>query len=86
MSADLLEFAKQFAETKMSAELFADEYVRRWKQERDDRTLLRDAPSLSETLSSIFCLADLFDPGPDRREYALDEEAWRTRVRSMLSK
>jgi hypothetical protein len=85
MSAQLYEFAKRFAAGGLSAEEFADPFMERWKQERDASTGLGDLDDVSERLSSIFCLADLYNPMPDRKEYELDADGLRGAVSRVLS-
>lgn len=84
MSKDLADLATQFAGEKLSAERFSAEFVERWKQERDDGRLLQDPPNESEVLSSIFCLADLYNPDPDREDYEFDERKLRLEVKRLL--
>ncbi len=74
MSVVILEFAKSFIKERLSAEVFADAYIELWRIERDNHILLKDDERLSECLSSIFCLADLYNPEPDREEYELDDK------------
>ena len=85
MSAQLYEFAKSFAAGGLPAEEFADPFMERWKQERDASTSLGDLDDVSERLSSIFCLADLYNPRADRKEYELNEEDLRGAVSTVLS-
>ena len=84
MSKDLIELAKRFVSNDLSADRFSDEFIECWKRERDDGRLLQDPPTESEMLSSIFCLADLYNPQPDREEYEFDERKLRTEVATLL--
>jgi len=68
MSFVLLGFARSFVSRKITAEEFADKYIELWKIERDSGLLLQDEPGLSECLSSIFCLADMYCVNDDCRE------------------
>ncbi|EIT00871.1 bacterial self-protective colicin-like immunity family protein, partial [Yersinia pestis PY-89] len=52
----------------MSAQVFANAYIEFWRIERDQRICLKDNEKLNECLSSIFCLADLYNPDSDREE------------------
>ncbi len=85
MSIALYKFAGSFADGRLSAEKFADSYQELWKIERDTGLLIEDPDDLSEILSSIFCLADLFNPDVDREEYELDESALRVQVLEKLN-
>jgi hypothetical protein len=85
MSAQLYEFAKSFAAGGMPAEEFADPFMERWKQERDASMNSGDLDDVSERLSSIFCLADLYNPKADRKDYELDDEDLRGAVGRVLS-
>ncbi|MBX9652704.1 hypothetical protein K2Y11_03705 [bacterium] len=58
MSDALFEFAKRFALGEFDANYFADEYIRRWRQERDNGSLTKDSSVIDEALSTIFCLSD----------------------------
>lgn len=73
-----------FAEGSVSADDFASDYLDRWKNERDDGRLLTDPPEVSEALSSIFCLADLYNPQSDREEYEYDEPKLRQEIKAVL--
>lgn len=84
MSQDLTAFARMFAEGGGAADEFASDYIKRWKSERDDGRLLADPPEVSEALSSIFCLADLYNPESDREEYEYDEARLRQEIKAVL--
>jgi hypothetical protein len=84
MSSHLYEFAKQFAMKLVSADDFADEFTRRWKEERDALKLTEDPAEMSERLSSVFCLADLYNPDSNRKDYELDEIQLRDKVKTMI--
>jgi Bacterial self-protective colicin-like immunity len=86
MSKQLLDFARRFALGQLSADEFADTFIERWKQERDAPGGPNDSDEVSERLSSIFCLADLYNPAGDRKEYELDEPKLRMEVRRMISR
>lgn len=87
MSCDLHDLAKRFAAGELSAGDFADMFMERWKTERDDGTLLNDKDALSECLSSIFCIADLYDPDDRTRgSYELDAAQLCERVKSILER
>lgn len=81
MSLALLEFAKSFVSERLSAEVFSDAYIELWKIERDKGLLLRDAPALSECLSSMFCAADMYCADDEsREEYELNGEQLRIEI------
>jgi hypothetical protein len=84
MSAQLYEFAKRLAAGGVSAEEFADPFIERWKQERDASSSLGDLDDMSERMSSIFCMADLYNPVADRKEYELDGDGLRSAVSEIL--
>lgn len=49
----------------------------KWKGERDSNLLKQDNDNLSELLSSVFCVADMYNPDNDREEYEFnDEQLW----------
>ncbi|MBS0970410.1 colicin [Chimaeribacter arupi] len=75
MSHELLKFAKRFVSGEISADSFADPYQAMWKREGNNGLLLQDDPALSEKLSTIFCLADQYNPDSDRHpsEFGADE-------------
>jgi FMN-dependent NADH-azoreductase len=84
MSDKLLIFAKTFLRAESNAETFVDEFISQWKQERDNETSLSDDPQTSEALSSIFCLADMFNPNDDRESYEFDETKLRSEMEKVL--
>ncbi len=86
MSGQLFDFAKRFATGEIRAEAFVDSFMERWKQERDSVSNMdvADSNEVSEALSTIFCLADLYNPEAEREEYELDESRLRFEVRNAL--
>ncbi|TJZ65617.1 colicin immunity domain-containing protein [Chitiniphilus eburneus] len=84
MSAALFEFARSFVVGRLSAEIFSSAYMELWKIERDRGFLQKDDSELNEKLSSIFCLADLYNPDPDREGYELDEESLRIKITQIV--
>jgi hypothetical protein len=85
MSQNLLAFVCEFLSHSYDCSTFCNQYIRRWKDERDSGEMLRDDGKTSEALSSIFCLADLYSPNDDREEYELDERSLRLEVQRVLS-
>ncbi|MBF7957856.1 colicin immunity domain-containing protein [Rahnella victoriana] len=86
MSMTLIDFAKQFAESTLNADNFADEYIRLWKVERDSNNQEKDTDIVSECCSSIFVVADCYNPEADRDDYELDEATLRIEVKALLEK
>jgi self-protective colicin-like immunity protein len=84
MSTTLYKFAQSFVNGRLSAGKFADSFQELWKIERNDGLFNEDEDRLSEALSTIFCLADLYNPDNDREEYELDEDLLRERVAEKL--
>ena len=83
MSRSLYSFAQKFVNEQLDAEQFADSFILRWKEERDSGELLTDPADLSECLSSVFCVADLYNSEMDRFEYELSEPQLRNEVRKL---
>jgi hypothetical protein len=86
MSLTILEFARSFVAGRLTAEIFSEAYIELWKIERDRKVLQLDEPSLSECLSSIFCAADMYEPGESREDYELDDEMLRAEVAYLVQK
>ncbi len=86
MSTTILEFARSFVNGRLTADQFVDSYQELWKIERDNKRLLDDPDELSECLSTIFCLADLYNPESDREEYELSEDQLLQKVDENISK
>ena len=84
MSKPLLVIAQDFASRKISVDEFVDEFIKQRRTEGQDGTCLKDSFQLGEALSTIFCLADLYNPDSDRKEYELDEENLRDKVSGIL--
>ncbi|BBA34940.1 colicin D [Methylocaldum marinum] len=85
MSVTILEFARSFVDERLSADEFANCYLELWKIERDNNLLQQDDDKLSECLSSIFCLADQYNPDHDRDEHELDAVQLREEVAKLIS-
>jgi len=86
MSQKLIAFAKSFIDGDLSAEDFADPYIEMWKTEGRNNLLTIDGRDVDEASSTIFCLADCFNPEPDREEYEFNEIRLRKEVKATLEK
>ncbi|CAI1965401.1 Microcin-D immunity protein [Serratia entomophila] len=86
MSIQLINFAKEFVAAKVSADRFSDPYMKKWKAERDSGISKKDSDAISECCSSIFVLADCYNPESDRRESEVDEAGLRKEVKAILEK
>ncbi len=77
MSQSLKKYIDDFLAKNISAEYFTDTYMAKWKGERDSNLLKQDNDNLSQLLSSVFCVADMYNPDNDREEYEFnDEQLW----------
>lgn len=86
MSKRLIDFAKSFVESKINATNFAEPYILMWKEDRDAKTLSIDGQEIDEASSTIFCLADCYNPDLAREDYELDEPTLRREVKATLKK
>lgn len=84
MSIYLKNYIDSFLAEKMTADEFAENYMSKWKHERDDNLLGKDESHLSELLSSTFCLADMYNPDDIREEYELDEKTLRNETNKLM--
>jgi hypothetical protein len=55
-----------------------------WRIERDNKNILNYDENVSECLSSIFCVADMFNPDDDREEYEFDGEQLRKEIKKLM--
>ena len=86
MSLIALEFAKSFVTGRITAQVFAEAYIELYRIERDNGLLLKDEDSVSECLSTIFCLADLYNPDSDKEEYELNDKQLIEQIEQELKK
>lgn len=86
MSMELLESVRQFVDGNVSAEIFADSFMERWKRERDTGITFKDCDRLSECLSTVFCLADLYNPASGRATYELDDARLREEIGKCITR
>ncbi|MGL5824206.1 MAG: colicin immunity domain-containing protein [Nocardioides sp.] len=84
LSHSLLAYAHELVDGTVMPGAFADRYIARWKEERDSGVALVDEDPLSEILSTIFCLADLYSAEPDRAAYEYDDEQLIAAVAAVL--
>jgi hypothetical protein len=84
MSATLFKFARSFVNGRLTADEFANAFLELWKIERDSGLLRADEDRLSVCLSSIFCVADLYNPDSDRDAYELDSTQLRIAVDTLI--
>ncbi|OWS74096.1 MULTISPECIES: colicin immunity domain-containing protein [Pantoea] len=73
MSQSLKSYIDSFISRDITAGCFVDTYMIKWKTERDNELLAQDDDNLSELLSSVFCIADMYNPDNDREEYEFNE-------------
>lgn len=74
MSLIILEFVRSFVDERITPQVFSEAYIELYRIERDNNLLLKEETDVSECLSSIFCLADLYNPDADKEEYELDDK------------
>lgn len=84
MSYLLIEFVRSFGSGRLSAVAFADAYMELWRIERDSKNILNYDENVSECLSSIFCVADMYNPDDDRDQYEFDEEELRKEINKLI--
>ncbi|ARZ73780.1 hypothetical protein CCR98_06210 [Stenotrophomonas sp. WZN-1] len=86
MSLLLFKFSERFVGGWISAQSFSDAYVQLWKIERDCDLLRKGFPGLDECLSTIFCLADMYEPDEAAREsYEFGDEDLLREVSNVLA-
>jgi len=84
MSLNLKKYIDSFLEKEISADAFVDNYMSKWKQERDQKALAKDEDNLSELLSSTFCAVDMYNPDEDREEYEFNEDELRSELNKLM--
>lgn len=84
MSLYLKNYIDSFLAKEITADEFADNYISRWRQERNNSLLGKDEDNLSELLSSTFCVADMYNPDNDREEYEFDEDKLRDEINKLV--
>lgn len=84
MSMTLLYFAKSFIDERVGANVFSVAFIELWKIEGAHDICALDEPGLSSCLSSIFCVADLYNPEITRAEYEVNEEELRVKVSEFI--
>lgn len=85
MSYLLLEFASSFGAERLSAATFAEAYIELWRIERDSKNILNYDEKISECLSTIFCMADMYNPDEDREEYEFNDEQLRGEINKLIT-
>ncbi|MBW9398686.1 colicin immunity protein [Leclercia sp. EC_58] len=84
MNQSLKKYIDAFLAKEISADIFADSYMMKWKSERDNNLLGKDDDNLSELLSSVFCVADMYNPDDDRDQYEFDDEQLRKEINKLM--
>ena len=84
MSICLKNYIDSFLAKEITADEFSDNYISRWRQERNNSLLGKDEDNLSELLSSAFCVADMYNPDDDREEYEFDEDKLRDEIHRLV--
>lgn len=86
MSLLLLEFSKSFISGRIDVHTFVNGYMELWRIERDTNILLNDSGRLSEILSSVFCIADLYNSESDKEYYELGSNELYENIKDELYK
>ena len=86
MSLLLLEFSKSFISGRIDVHTFVNGYMELWRIERDTNILLNDSDRLSEILSSVFCIADLYNSEFDKEYYELGSNELYENIKDELYK
>ena len=86
MSLTILEFARSLVNGRITPQVFVEAYIELYQIERDNNILINDEDSISDCLSSIFCLADIYNHDSDREEYELDESQLIEQIEQELKK
>lgn len=84
MSITLLNFAKSFVNGRLEPYVFAESYIKFYRIERDLKQL--DDSQLSAILSSIFCIADMYNPNQNKEDYEFDDKQLIEMVKTELDK
>ncbi|BCQ36577.1 MULTISPECIES: colicin immunity domain-containing protein [Erwinia] len=85
MSQLLKNYIDSFISMDITADVFADSYMTKWKIERDTNLLVQDDDNLSELLSSVFCITDMYNPDNDREEYEFNEDQLRHEINKIIT-
>ncbi len=85
MSSNLLNLVNQFLIHEIEPQKFVDEYISLWQLERGEEWLTLNSPDMQQKLSSIFCLADMFNGEDDRDENEFDEDRLRYEIKRELA-
>ena len=83
MSIYLKDFIDSFFESKIKADEFAGCYMSKQRYERDSYLLSKDENHLSVLSLNIFCLADMYIPDEDRKEYEFNEDPLRDQIEKL---
>lgn len=86
MSITLFEFAKSFVNERLNACVFSNAYIELWRVEGWLGLCKLDDSKFSGCLSSIFCVADLYNPSSDREEHEFDEAQLRAKVSEIIQR
>lgn len=84
MSLTLLNFAKSFINDRVDVNVFVEAYMELWRIERDAGILVKDDAALSQCMSSMFCLTDLYNPDFDRDEHELNAQQLYTEISNLI--
>ncbi|WP_456310122.1 colicin immunity domain-containing protein [Serratia proteamaculans] len=85
MSQLLKNYIDSLISMDITADVFADSYMTKWKIERDSNLLVQDDDKLSELLSSVFCITDMYNPDNDREEYEFNEDQLRHEINKIVT-
>ncbi|WP_082107367.1 colicin immunity domain-containing protein [Chromobacterium vaccinii] len=86
MSNFMIVLVRDFLNGNLDAISFVEEFSKQWKVERDQGKLLEYDDATNEFFSSVFCLADIFNPDDIREEYELDSNGLLVGVRELAEK
>ncbi|MDF7670428.1 colicin immunity domain-containing protein [Orbaceae bacterium ESL0721] len=85
MSLITLEFIKSFVNGRITSTVFTEAYMELYRIERDNNILIKEDKRVGQCLSTIFCLADLYNPSLNRADYELDDDQLIEQVKNELN-
>ena len=68
------------------ADEFVEIYFEQFRVERDSGDILRGDATLGEIITSIFCIADMYNPRNNRKDYEFDETRMRMEIEKTIKR
>ncbi|QXH58678.1 colicin immunity domain-containing protein [Pseudomonas maumuensis] len=86
MSMVLIDLAKSFIRSEITADTFEAQFFEIWYQEGTSGLLAQDSQEIKDCLNELFDFAERYTSDADKKDYELDQEALSSEIKKTLTR